>query len=308
VPLDRVTGEVPPPTPSDGPDPYGEPDPEWLKINWRQHLHRVDVVGTEVNYVEMGSGEPAILVHGLGGSWQNWLDNIPHLARHHRVIALDLPGFGDSQTPSWEATIENYGRLLHDFCEKIGVGSCNLVGSSMGGFISTELAINEPQRVDRLVLVSAAGITYARLRREPMSALGRVTRAAAPLAFRYRMEGLRRPWLRHLAYRGLVYDPRGIRKELLWEITHPALQAESFYEAMTNLAGYDSRHRLEEIEVPTLVVWGRNDRVVPSNAAPEYQRLIGENARLEVFARCGHLPMLERPVRFNRLMDSFLAE
>jgi pimeloyl-ACP methyl ester carboxylesterase len=308
LPLDRVTGEFPDPTPTDGPDPYGDPDPEWLKIDWREHLNRVDVVGAKVNYVEMGEGEPAILVHGLGGSWQNWLENIPHLARRHRVIALDLPGFGDSPAPPWEASISNYGRLLHDFCERIGVGSCNLIGSSMGGFISTELAISEPQRVDRLVLVSAAGITYARVRREPAAVVGRIGRAAAPLAFRYKMEGLRRPLLRHLAYRGLFYDPRGMPKELLWEITVPALKAPSFYDAMTNLAGYDIRDRLEEIEVPTLVVWGRNDRVVPSNAAPIYKRLIGDNARMEIFARCGHLPQMERPVRFNRLLDDFLAE
>jgi pimeloyl-ACP methyl ester carboxylesterase len=308
LPVDALLGQVPDPTPSDGPDPYGEPEPQWLTVNWRDHLQKAEVVGTTVNYVEMGSGEPVVMVHGLAGSWQTWLPNIVHLARRHRVIALDLPGFGESPKPPWKISIPAYGRFLHDFCERLGIGTCNLVGHSMGGFVGTELAITEPDRVDRLVLVSAAGVTYARMRREPAAVLGRLARAAGPIAFRYRMEGLKRPLLRHLAYRGVFHDPRALPKELLWEVTVPALRSPGFYDALTSLFGYDIRDRLAEIEVPTLVVWGRNDRVVPSGAATAYKRLIGDNARLEVFARCGHLPHVERPARFNRLMDRFLAE
>ena len=114
----------PAPTPSDGPDPYGDPDPEWMRIDWRPHLHRIelatpelephpgsdiDPTRTEVNYVELGEGEPLLLVHGLGGCWQSWLENIPHFARRRRVIALDLPGFGESPMPGWEISIKAYG-------------------------------------------------------------------------------------------------------------------------------------------------------------------------------------------------------
>ena len=143
------------PAPSD----YGSPDPDWLKVDWRQHLRRVELPGAEVNYVEVGEGEPIVLVHGLSGCWQNWLENLPHFGRTHRVIALDLPGFGASPMPSWEIDIPAYGRLLHDFCEKVGVdGAATLVGNSMGGFIAAEAATASPGRFERLVLVSAAGI------------------------------------------------------------------------------------------------------------------------------------------------------
>lgn len=299
--------EAPAPTETDGPDPYGDPRPEWLGIDWRQHLRSTDVVGATANYVEIGDGSPVLLVHGLGGSWQNWLANIPHLAERHRVIAVDLPGFGASPMPPWEVSIPAYGRFLRDFLERVGVESCPVIGSSMGGFISSELAIHEPAKVDRLALVSAAGVTWASARREPAVVLGRVARAAAPLAFRYQMAGLRRERLRHLAYRGLVHNPRALRPELLFEITAPAMNATAFYDALTTLVGYDIRDRLLEIEVPTLIVWGRQDRVVPSPAAPLYERLIGENAEMAIFDRCGHLPMIERPVRFNRLIDDFLS-
>jgi pimeloyl-ACP methyl ester carboxylesterase len=299
--------ETPDPTPPDGPDPYGEPDVPWLGIDWRDHLRSADVVGALVNYAEIGEGPPVLLIHGLGGSWQNWLANIPHLAETHRVIAIDLPGFGSSPLPPWEISISAYGRFIHDFCEKVEIGSAAVIGSSLGGFVASELAITEPSRVEHLVLVSSAGVTWSRARREPAAVLGRIMRAAAPLAFRYQMEGLRRPGLRHRAYRGIVHDPVTLDPRLLYEITVPALQAPGFYDAMTTLVGYDIRDRLQEIEVPTLIVWGRQDRVVPARSAPFYRDLIGDNAELVVFEQCGHLPMLERPVRFNRLIDDFLA-
>jgi pimeloyl-ACP methyl ester carboxylesterase len=289
-------------------DAYGNPNPEWIGIDWLRHFKRVEVAGAEVGYVELGSGPPIVLVHGLSGCWQNWLETIPHLARSHRVVALDLPGFGTSPMPSWEITIPGYGRMLRDFCERLGIARTPLVGSSMGGFIATEVAIAEPERCSRLVLVSSAGITFARLRREPASVVGRLGVAAAPVMFRLRSEGIKRKRLRRLAYQGVVHYPNRLRAELLWEITEPALTAPGFLPAFESLVGYDIRDRLIEIEDPTLIVWGRNDRIVPVAAAHAYEKRIGPNARKVIFDRTGHLPMLERPARFNALLDEFLAE
>lgn len=301
--------ELPPATPSEGPDPYGNPEPEWMEIDWRRHRREVEVVGAKVNYVEIGAGPPIVFIHGLSGAWQNWLENLPHLARTRRAIALDLPGFGGSPMPPWELTIPAYGRFLRDFCERIGVGPCPLVGNSMGGFIATEVAVADPERVERLVLVSAAGITWARARREPAAMIGRMVRAATPLALRFQTSaGIRRPRARHLSFNGVFFDPNSVRRELLWENIVPASQSPGYFDALTNLVGYDIRHRLEEIEDPTLIVWGRNDRVVPVPAALSYQRRIGDNARLEIFDHCGHVPQLERPERFNRTLERFLTE
>ncbi len=307
IKLARGQIDLPAATPSDGPDPYGNPDPEWLRIDWREHRHEVDVVGAKVNYVEMGEGPPLLFVHGLSGAWQNFLENIPYFARTHRVIAVDLPGFGSSPMPPWEISIPAYGRFLRDFCERLGVDRCSLVGNSMGGFIATEVAITEPDRVDDLVLISAAGITWARARREPAAVIARVGRAAAPLATRFHMSWIRRPGLRKEIFQGVFFDPNALRREMLWENVVPALQSPGYYDAMTTLWGYDIRHRLEEIGVPTLIVWGRNDRVVPVPAALSYEKRIGDNAELVIFDRCGHVPQIERPERFNRLLEGFLA-
>jgi pimeloyl-ACP methyl ester carboxylesterase len=299
--------ELPPPTPSDGPDPYGNPDPEWLRIDWRDHLRQMDVVGARVNYVEMGEGSPLLFAHGLSGCWQNWLENIPHFARTHRVVALDLPGFGASPMPPWDITIPAYGRFVRDFCERLGIDRCSIAGNSMGGFIASEVAITEPERIDDLTLVSAAGITWATARREPAVMAARVGRAAMPALLKLQTSSMRRQRLRRSAFQGVFFDPNGLRREMLWENFVPAMKSPGYFDAMRNLVGYDIRDRLEEIGVPTMIVWGRNDRVVPVPAALSYKKRIGDNAELVIFDECGHVPQIERPVRFNRVLERFLA-
>jgi pimeloyl-ACP methyl ester carboxylesterase len=286
-------------------DSYGSPDPDWLRIDWRQHLRRVELPGCSVNYVEMGDGPPVVFVHGLSGCWQNWLENLPHFAERYRVIALDMPGFGMSPMPTWEISIPAYGRLLHDFCERLGISACAVVGNSMGGFIATEAAISAPGRFKHLALVSAAGITWATARKQPARMMGRLLMAAAPLAFRFRRVGLTRPRARRWGYGGIFHYPNRLCPQLLHEQVEPALQSPALATAMAALTGYDIRDRLEEIDVPTLVVWGQNDRIVPVAAAHHYHRRIPES-ELVIFERTGHLPQLERPARFNRLVDEFL--
>lgn len=287
---------------------YGNLTPEWLGIDWRQHLRQVDVPGATVNYVEMGEGEPILFVHGLAGCWRNWLENIPHFAGSHRAIALDLPGFGDSPMPSWEITMPAYGRLVHDFCEKLQIDRvAAIVGNSMGGFVATEATLDEPSRFERLALVSAAGISFAEAEGRRLEALLRTFEATVPF-----LSGIRRPWVtrprgRELAFGRIFHYPNRVRPELLAEQMEPGVQAPGFGEAIRAIGGYDTRHRLVEIEIPTLVVWGLNDRIVPVEAAIGYHRLI-EDSRLEIFERTGHVPQMERPARFNSLLAEFLAD
>ncbi len=98
-------------------------------------LRRVELPGASVNYVEIGEGPPVLFIHGISGSWQNWLENLPAFGRRFRAIALDLPGFGASPMPEWELDIPTYGRLIRDFCEKLDLGNdVALVGNSLGGW------------------------------------------------------------------------------------------------------------------------------------------------------------------------------
>jgi pimeloyl-ACP methyl ester carboxylesterase len=287
---------------------YGDPDPEWLKIDWREHLRQVDLPGAEaVNYVEIGEGEPIIFVHGIAGCWRNWLENLPYFAAHgYRAIAIDLPGFGDSPMPSWEITMSDYGRVVHDFCERLGIDRvAALVGNSMGGFVGTEAVIEEPERFDRLVLISAAGISFAEWQGKSFDAGRRIFKAAIPFMSGDRQAFWTRPRGRKIAFGRLFRNPNKLRPELLAEQVRPGLQAPGFSDALAAIWGYDTRARLQEIEIPTMVVWGLNDQIVPVEAALGYHRLIPDS-RLEMFERTGHLPMLERPQRFNPLLEDFI--
>ncbi|MEK6326090.1 MAG: alpha/beta hydrolase [Actinomycetota bacterium] len=308
-PFASPIGQLPDPTPPEGPDPYGNQNPEWLEIDWRPHLCWVDVEGARVNYVELGSGPgiPIVFVHGLSGSWQNWLENIPHFAREHRVLALDLPGFGHSPMPEWEISIEAYGRLLHTFCDALGVRDCAVVGNSMGGFISAEAAAAEPDRFEKLVLVSATGISHVRMRRQPAETAARMATAAAPLLLQLQERGMRRPRVRWATFKGLVQHPESLRRELLLEQFQNGAGRPGFLPAVQGLVGYDILDQLTEVEVPTLIVWGRNDRVVPPQDAAGFAERL-RNSQTVIFDDTGHLPQLERPVRFNRLLEAFLAD
>jgi pimeloyl-ACP methyl ester carboxylesterase len=208
--------------------------------------------------------------------------------------------------PSWEITMANYGRLVHDLCERLGLNRvAALVGNSMGGFISTEAVIEEPERFDRLVLISAAGISFAEWQASHGKAAGRMIKAAGPFVAGDRRAWITRPRGRKLAFGRIFRNPNRLRPELLAEQGSPGLQAPGFADALGAIWGYDTRERLPEIEIPTLVVWGLNDLVVPVEAALGYHRLI-PRSRLEIFERTGHLPMLERPQRFNPLLEEFI--
>jgi pimeloyl-ACP methyl ester carboxylesterase len=287
---------------------YGVSDREWTRIDWRRHLRSVELPGARVNYVEIGEGRPILFVHGISGCWQNWLENLPHFGAGQRAIALDLPGFGASPMPSWPIEMTAYARLLGDFCEKLGIEGATLVGNSMGGLLAVEAATTNPARFERLVLVSAAGIINTWNPQMRATATAWAWHEFGP-AFANRGRAIvSRKRARELVFRPFVRYPRRLREDLLLEqIVNGLKRAEGFGDALLSLIVHDSRERLAAIEMPTLIVWGLSDRVVPVAAAASYHRRI-PHSRLEIFERTGHVPQLERPLRFNGLLEEFLDE
>jgi pimeloyl-ACP methyl ester carboxylesterase len=291
-------------------DGYGATaQPDWREIDWREHLHSVDVACTSVNYVDIGSGDagpPVLFVHGLGGAWQNWLENIPRVAQERRVFALDLPGFGRSEMPRDEISISGYGRCVDEFCARVGLDEVVLVGNSMGGFVAAETAIQFPGRVERLVLVSAAGLSITNLMRRPVQTWGRVAAVLGAYGAANSRAAVTRPVVRHLALAFVMRHPTRLRADLCWEQVHAA-GTPGFRHALDALLEYDFRDRLVDIACPTLIVWGEEDMLVPARDADEFERLI-PNARKILMNDTGHVPMLERPVKFNDCLVEFLAE
>jgi pimeloyl-ACP methyl ester carboxylesterase len=289
---------------------YGETaEPNWRSIDWLEHLHQVDLGGTPVNYVDLGSGdlEPIVFVHGLGGQWQNWLENLPRAALERRVIALDLPGFGLTPMSSDEVTISGYGRCVDSLCEKLGLGRVDIVGNSMGGYIAAEVAIQFPGRIDQLLLVSAAGITSADIARRPIYTLGRIATAMTTHGSTQYRSIAARPRSRHFALALVARHPSLLRADLAYEGFITGTGRPGFQAALRACLEYDFRDRLPDIRQPTLIVWGQNDSIIPVRDAHEFERLITDSRKV-VMKDTGHIPMAERPGAFNDVMMEFLAE
>jgi pimeloyl-ACP methyl ester carboxylesterase len=283
----------------------------WLDVDWRSHQRWVTVAGKPVNVIDMGKGPAIVFVHGLSGSWPNWLEQLPSFAQDHRVIAMDLPGFGHSPMPRERITISEYARILDSLLETLGVSAATLVGNSMGGFVSAELAIAFPQRVERLVLVSAAGISTYRHR--DVERIEPYLRRLAPIVAVYtgwtaaRSDWVsRRRGLRNLTLGMIARHPGRLPAPLAAEQLRGAGKP-GFMQALRANIDYPVRERLPEIACPTLIVWGAEDKVIPVADASVFEELI-PNSRKVIFQDTGHVAMLERPASFNRLLADFMNE
>lgn len=287
-------------------------DDAWQEVDWRSHLRWVSVRGEPANVLDLGGrGKPVVFVHGLGGRWTNWLPNLMAFrAAGHRVVAVDLPGFGHSPMPSWKITISAYGDWLEDLFDQLAIDRACVVGNSMGGFIAAEAAIAHASRVERLVLVAAAGITIEHQRNDRLQAA--LERAEVLIAAQGAAVARRARWL--------VTRP-GLRKAMLAIVTpdgdrwDPDLAMEQilgtgkpgFLPSLDALTHYPIRERLGEIDCPTLIVWGTEDRLVPVRDADVFEQMI-PGARKVVWDGIGHVPQLEVPDRFNALVAEFLAQ
>jgi pimeloyl-ACP methyl ester carboxylesterase len=282
-----------------------------LDVDWRSHQRWVLVDDQPVNTIELGEGPPLVFVHGLSGSWPNWLEQLPVLADEHRVLAPDLPGFGHSPMPAGEISIAGYARVLDGLLGALGIESAAVVGNSMGGFIGSELAISFPQRVERLVLVSAAGLSTHNEPRtvRAMPALRRLDRVLAMSTawLASKSDSVeRRPRLRDATMNLVVAHPSRLPAALAAEQLRGAGKP-GFMQALAAVVEYDVSDRLPQIACPTLIVWGDRDRLITVRDADVFEELI-PNSRKVIFEDTGHMAMLERPAAFNELLKGFLSE
>jgi len=275
---------------------YGVSDrPNWRDVRWPEQLHALTVQGRRVHYAELGSGEgaPVLLVHGLGGRWQNWLETIPRLAQQRRVVAIDLPGFGHSQLPVEPISISGFASTVERVCDLLELEAPLVVGNSLGGLVAAELGLRFPERVGSLALVSAACLAPAVL------AGGRV----ASSLLRGPGGMIARPRARHLLFGGLLRHPTRIATDTLHELTGGS-RPPGTVAALAALSAHDISLELELIAAPVLVLHGRNDMLIPCADAERVARTVPD-AELVVFEDTGHMPMVERPVPFNDALLRF---
>ena len=291
-------------------DDYGRTaEPSWREVDWLAHLHQAEIRGRRVNYVDLGKDTelpPVVFIHGLGGCWQNWLENIPRLAQDRRCIALDLPGFSESEPARDKVTISGFAEAVVELARAVGLDEpYDVVGNSMGGFTAAEMGISHPDVVRRIVLCSPAGISITNLKQRPVVTAARITAAVTEYTLARKARLVRRPGLRHLMLAYVCRHPSRLAPDLVFHFMEGA-GSPGFIPALEALTDYDFRHRLGEIEVPVLLVWGRNDNLVPVEDADEFERLI-PNAEKVIIDDTGHVAMLERPEAFNDLVVEFLG-
>lgn len=252
----------------------------------------IAVGGVKAHTLIGGRGEPLLVLHGAGGSqgWRRWIDR---LAERFTVYVPSHPGYGLSDSADWMQTVGDLARYYLWFLDVVGLSQVRLVGHSMGGWIAAELAVMNPHVLRKLVLVAAVGLKPEQ---------GEIIDI-----FYYSPEQLRP---------SLFYDPSQAPEyeELYGQPPTP----EQLDLAMRNreMAArltwkpymYNPRlpHFLPRVATPTLIVWGREDRLVPAVCGEQYQRLL-PNATLRVLDRCGHSPNIERPDEFVDLVGSFLG-
>jgi pimeloyl-ACP methyl ester carboxylesterase len=262
------------------------------------------VEGHRLRYVRVGSGPAVVLVHGFGSSLYTWKSILPALSPAHEVIALDLPGFGESDLPP-DLSFGELPAAVLGLMDRQGIERAALVGSSMGGAVVAVVAAERPERVDALVLIDSAGFNL-----EPVDQPAMVRLATSPAAgLLERLPGKRLVVER--ALREVFHDERHVTDERLAEYLAGAQRPGGFAARRSLLLSLVGRtgvvkQRLSRIQAPTLVIWGREDRWVPLAHADLFVDAI-PNARKVVLESCGHLPQEEKPREVGALLREILA-
>jgi len=251
-------------------------------------------------YFDVGAGPAVVMLHGLGANFTHWEHVAPAIARHHRVIGIDLLGCGDSAKPPGRYTIDLLVDGILRLLDELGVTSATWVGHSLGGMVATRAALRFPRRVERLVLISSAG--FMRMPR------------AVRMAARTIVAPVLAKTLEHVANRLLqqvLFERNFYTRKFFAQIEdrdpHPCVDdiARFMCAVGPDAARVNFLGELERIVQPTLVLWGDRDRLLPIQPIFSTVRRMPA-ARLVVLHEVGHMPIIERPAAVVSEMLAFL--
>jgi pimeloyl-ACP methyl ester carboxylesterase len=263
-------------------------------------LKFADVMNYKVRYAESGDKlKHVLLVHGLGGSVESWTYNIDEFAKNFHVFAPDLIGFGHSDKPKIRYAMKTFTNFLSKFMDVIGLKSASVVGSSMGGQIAAEFAITHPSKVEKLVLISPAGIP-------PKEFKGTKELKQYVKLFEARnLDAVREALLPVDSTRTAIteeYVKNVYRYTMMEGSKHAFMSSLKESSAAPRLA-----NRLKSIKANTLVIWGKDDRLIPVKYCEPFITKMN-NCRLVIIEKCGHRPHAEKPDLFNRIVIDFLTD
>jgi len=263
----------------------------------------INLEGHSTHYIEKGEGDPIILLHGFGGDSNSWDGNIDALAEHFKVYALDLWGCGYSTRELLDFGYPLYSDQLLNFIDTVGIERAHLIGQSMGGGTIIYFAARHRERVKSIVLVCSGGMP------NPPIPAHRII--ATPLLGEIVLS-LPTDFIRKLVMKRVYLYRKPITKEYFDKITWSQKikgSNETFLKIL-RLKFFDTLqdeiHRLGEMDVPILIVWGRHDKGIPLKRGQQMQQIL-KGSQLVVFEQSAHEPHDEQPEEFNRIAISFLT-
>ena len=238
-------------------------------------------------YVEEGDGEPLVLLHGLFGAMSNFQGLIEHFRHTHKVVVPLLPLF---DLDILHTSVGGLAKYVHKFIETKGYDRVHLLGNSLGGHVALVHVLKHPERIKSLILTGSSGLfengmgdTYPR--RGDYEYIKKKTEVT-------------------------FYDPKTATKELVdevFEITRNRLKVIKIIALAKSAIRNNLGEELNNIKLPTLLIWGNNDTITPPFVAREFHRLI-PNSELHFIDKCGHAPMMEQPEEFNVILDKFFKK
>lgn len=255
----------------------------------------VTVLGSRIRYLKTGSGKKnLLLIHGLGASAERWEPVLPNLGKYFTVYVPDLIGFGLSDKPNVDYTTEFFAKFVAEFLDEIGVKNTIVIGSSLGGQIAVEYVSANQNNVDKLVLVSPAGAM-----KQSTPALDAYIMAAL-----YPDESTAKN-----AFSAMTGNNKEISQSTVDGFIHRMLLPNAKYAFMSTILGLKNAPeisaKLAILEIPTLVVWGELDPVIPIKYAEYFVQKI-RDCRFYQMENCGHTPYVEDPKEFVKIVLDFL--
>ncbi len=272
-----------------------------IDYSFKEKYIKID--GVKICYTDEGKGLPILFIHGLGGNLLHYKMNIPYFKANHRVIALDLPGYGKSDKPKLDDAIPYYVKLIKKFIDKLNINEVILAGNSMGGHISCIFAAKYKKSTKGLILIDSAGLNELNILEDFfISNLFSETFLTNTPSF------IMETTLKHNFYhaRDEVEEILQAQKAMVG-----ATDYEDYCHALEMCAKSMKNNPLDlitkEIICPTIIFWGKNDRLIDVRHADLFHQSIA-GSELVIFDYCGHISMLEKHEEFNKDTSDFIAK
>ncbi|UCE19233.1 MAG: alpha/beta hydrolase [Gemmatimonadota bacterium] len=279
--------------------------PDTLTFQQIPYLYETDfceIDSIKVAFIDKGQGEPILFIHGVGSDLSQWDLNYPDLAQKYRVLGIDLPGFGKSDKPRIDYTMNFYSAVIETLLTRQKIEKATLIGHSFGGHLAAYFSLHHKERVKNLIIVDGAGIQEFTPEQKQF------------ILTQYDLHKLSNPNPNELRFglqMGFVKWEDTYEKTVQERIAlskSPEYKDYAFAVNKCVMAMLDKnvKKELPQVKAPTLIVWGAKDALVPISVAQEAHELIA-GSELTVIPECGHFPMIEKSGEFNRIIDTFLG-